>query len=74
MVPGECAPGPLPTAPHPTPLGTHYPIVSAGSPLNPYFLPPYFLPKGLLLSYSLPGSHSPGISIPRTSRDFHLSP
>ena len=58
----------------PHPPGTPTLLSPQAHPLNPYFLPPYFLPKGLLLSYSLPGSHSPGISIPRTSRDFRLSP
>lgn len=36
--------GLYPTAPHPTPLGTHYPIVSAGSPPQPLF-PPTLLPS-----------------------------
>ena len=49
--------GLYPAAPHPTPLGTPYPIVSAGSPPQPLF-PPTLLPfQGLLLSYSLPGSY-----------------
>lgn len=63
MVPGECAPGPLPYCSPPYPPEDPYPTVSTGSPPQPLF-PPTLLPSQGTSAFLFP----PWIPL---SRDLH---